>query len=256
MRKLIITACFAAIALAGSSQIVHKFHVGPYEVNYLNRDEYDFKLRENIDLNEYFGLAKDTTINNVVKPTKPISHGFQVNAAVSMPRFVPNGCSNVFGLEFHYKHQIYKALSFNVGVSASMMCGKYSALWNHVVDNTLEAGMPISLEVSKPDLRSSSLFVKMGVTPFYYNILRAENRLTGTTSSYKGLQGMVVAPRMDFGAYVPFEDFCSDDCFLTDRLIFCIGTFAQYNIQCTKGANIYRDRIGRFFMGAYVGLIF
>ncbi len=256
MKKLILTTLFALTTLAGFSQLVHNFDVGPYEVNYLNRDEYDVKFRNNIDLYEYFGLKKDTIIQQVVKPAKPICHGFQVNAAMSMPRYVPNGCSNVFGLEFHYKLRIYKVLFFNVGASASMMFGKYSSMWNLISDNTIEAGMPISLEVSRPDMRRSSLFAKLGVTPFYYNILCAENRVTGEPSLYKGLQGMVIAPRMDIGAYVPFEDFCSEDCFMSDKLIFVIGTFAQYNIQCTKGANIYRDRIGRCFMGAYVGLIF
>ncbi len=245
MRKLIVLAILLVTTIAGYSQNVDNFEVGPYEVDYKGEGDFKFRLRKDIDLYKYFNLKKDTLI--VSNEFSPVKQAIQMNVFMSLPRFSEQGSSNLFGIDGSWKRQIGKVTYFNAGLSLGISYGRYNANHNHLKDMMLEIGVPLSIEFTKLDRKKASLYTSIGVTPLLYNTLKAE--ITDpTTQDKKDVDkenGFLIAPRVDFGGYV-----------LVGNKIMRIGIYGEYKINCSGGMNIFKDRIGRAFVGANVGLVF
>lgn len=246
MKKILSLVAFLTLSVGGFAQDVDNFEVGPYEVDYKGSGDYKFRLRKGVDLYEYFGLKKDTTIQVVEVPTSPIKGAFQLNAFMSIPRYVVNGTSNVWGVEGGWKQKIGQQLFFNAGLSVAMSFGKYGEYYKSYKDwedgnfseTMFEIGVPISLELSKLDRKKASMYGGIGVVPTFYSGGKDEN---GESKS-----GLYVAPRIDVGGYLP-----------VGNQLVRLGGFAQYDINCSGGDyDIFKERIGRLFIGANIGLVF
>lgn len=102
-------------------------------------------------------------------------------------------------------------------------------------ETMFEVGIPLSIEWSNLNHKKASLYGGIGVIPTFY---------TGGKNKYgKSENGFYVAPRLDIGGYVPVKN-----------VLVRIGLFGQYNIDCS--GDIFKERIGRLFLGANVGLVF
>lgn len=247
MRKLFFLMAFLAVSATGMAQDVDNFEVGPYEVEYKEAGDYRFRLRKDVNLYDYYGLKKDTTIQVTEEPSKPVKGAFQLNAFLSLPRWVANGASNVFGIDGSWKQSIGRQLYFNAGLSLGLSFGKYGDHWDgytkdwkngDFTETIFEVGVPLSIEVGNVNYKKASMYGGLGVTPTFY--AGGKNINSGSKS------GILVAPRLDLGGYLP-----------AGNRIVRIGGFAQYKINCSKGDfDIYAHRIGGFFLGGNIGLVF
>lgn len=245
MSKFFLIMCLATLTSTMSAQKVDNFIVGPYEVEYQSEGDYKFRLRKGIDLYDYFDLEKDTIIK--IEEEIPVSYknGIQVNTFFSMPRYAMHGASNVYGVDGSWKQMIGKNVYLNAGLSVGLSWGKYSTSMNNLKDMMLEAGVPVSVEFANINEKKASLYVGGGLVPTFYSTLKAEEtNASGKKQNVDKESGFMIAPRLDFGGYIP----CNEQ-------IVRIGFFGQYNINCS-GTDIFKERIGRFFIGANVGLVF
>ena len=246
MKKFITFSSLLVITMAGFAQNVDNFEVGPYEIDYKGPGDYKYRLRKDVNLYEFFGLKKDTTILVVEEPAAPVKHAIQINAFVSMPGFWVNGASNVWGIEGTWKQKIGQQVFFNAGLSFGLSIGKYGDTYNYYKDwedgfyseTMFEIGVPISLEFCKLDRRLASMYGSVGVVPTFYS--GAKNAIGESQS------GLLVSPRIDFGGYLP----------IAGKLVR-LGIFYQYNINCSSGdEDIFKERIAQNYVGANIGLLF
>lgn len=246
MKKVFSLVAFLTIFVAGFAQDVDNFEVGPYEVDYKGSGDYKFRLRKGVDLYEYFGLKKDTTIQVVDTPTSPIKGAFQLNAFMSIPRFVVNGVSNVWGVDGAWKQRIGQQLFFNAGLSVALSMGKYGEAYQKYKDwedgnyseTMFEIGVPLSVELCNLDRKKATMYGGIGVVPTFYT--------GGKDEAGDSKSGLFIAPRIDIGGYLPIG-----------KQLVRLGGFAQYDINCSGGDyDIFKERIGRFFIGANIGLVF
>lgn len=248
MKKLIVIAILLVTAVTGYAQELDNFVVGPYEVEYRGEGDFKFRLRRGIDLYEYYGLEKDTIIQKVVEKRKPLKSGIQVDAFMSMPRFVINGNSNIFGVSGAWKQQIGKNIYLNTGLSLGVMYGKYNfeveEIPYHRDDVMLEVGVPVSVEFSAIDYKKASLFAAVGLVPTFYSTMSVDEvTADGVPVDGEKESGILVSPRVDLGGYFPL-----------DNMILRLGVYGEYKIDCSGDA--YKDRIGRAFIGANIGVVF
>ncbi len=246
MKKYFSLIAFLALSVSGYAQIVDNFEVGPYEVDYKGSGDYKFRLRKGVDLYDYFELKKDTTIQVMESPSLPVKGAFQLNVFMSLPRFVVNGASNVWGVDGAWKQQIGQKVYFNAGLSVGISIGKYGDVYkdyknfeNGAYKETMfEVGVPLSIELSNLDRKKASLYGGIGVVPTFYT--------GGKNAAGESKSGFFLAPRLDIGGYLP----------LGNQLVR-LGGFAQYDINLSTGDyDIFKERIGRFFIGANIGLVF
>ena len=203
MKKFFSIVAFLTISVAGFAQDVDNFEVGPYEVDYKGSGDYKFRLRKGVDLYEYFGLKKDTTIQVVDTPTSPIKGAFQLNAFMSIPRFVVNGVSNVWGVDGAWKQRIGQQLYFNAGLSVALSMGKYGEAYQNYKDwedgnfseTMFEIGVPLSVELCNIDRKKATMYGGIGVVPTFYT--------GGKDEAGDSKSGLFIAPRIDIGGYLP-----------------------------------------------------
>ncbi len=268
MRKFIVLAILSVSTIAGYSQNVDNFEVGPYEVDYKGEGDFKSRLRPDIDLYEYFGLKRDTVIV-VSEALSPVTQAIQVNGFMSMPRFPEEGCANLFGVNGSWKRKVGNMVYFNAGLSVGVSYGIYNAMYadtNKVVFNIgkpgllgvafsslkkmrfvmLEVGMPLSVEFTNLDREKASLYASIGVTPIWYSTLEKEilesirlpEMIEGSENEF------LVAPRIDFGGYVP-----------VGNRIMRMGIYAEYKIHCFGDEPIY-NKMDQLFVGANIGVVF
>lgn len=242
MKKLFALGLFLATAMAGQAQEVYRFEVGPYDVAYRGIGDHRYKLKKNVDLYQFFGLKRDTVIYQAAEE-EPVENACQVNLSFSMPRSVAHGFVNVWGIDGAWKHRIGQCAYFNAGVSLSLATGKYTSYWKNERESMFMIGIPLSVEFCHLDRKKSTLYGGVGVIPAFHT----SKGITDTGGKVVGNKaGLFVAPRVDMGCYVP----------LGGRLVR-LGGFAQYNISCSgEDADVFKNRIGRFFLGANIGLVF
>lgn len=246
MKKFFSVIALLALSVSGYAQDVDNFEVGPYEVDYKGSGDYKFRLRKGVDLYEYFGLKKDTTIQVTETPSSPIKGAFQLNALMSLPYYTPNGTSNVWGVDGAWKQMIGQKLYFNAGLFVGISVGKYGEAYKKYKDwkdgpykeTLFEIGVPLSIELSNLDRNKSSLYGSIGVVPTFYT--------GGKDPAGESKSGIFVAPRIDFGGYLP-----------VGKQLVRLGGFFQYDINCSAGDyDIFKERIGRSFIGGNIGLVF
>lgn len=254
MKKIILLAILFATIVAGYAQSPDNFFVGPYEVDYKGKGDFKFRLRKGIDLYKYFDLKRDTVIQknviNVIEENRksvsnPVKRGIQASVFMSLPRFAVSGNSNVFGVSGSWKQQFGKKYYWNAGLSLGYLYGEYSSP-SYREDAMIEIGIPLSVEFACLDYKKSSVYAGIGLTPTFYSTLKADEiDENGATVDGEKDSGFLIAPRVDFGGYIPLS-----------KHILRVGIFAEYKINCSGDVNIYKERIGRAFVGANVGIIF
>lgn len=246
MKKLIIIAILLVTAVTGSAQVLDNFIVGPYEVDYYGEGDIRPRIRKGIDLYEYFGLKRDTIIQNIVtKESKPVKHGVQVDVFMSMPAFGITGKSNTLGLSGTWKQQIGKKTYLNAGLSMGFL-GILSNDTYPIDGNLFELGIPLSVEFTKLDYKQPSVYLGVGLIPTIYSTTKENEILKdGKKIAAQKYSGFLVSPRLDFGGYIP----------LNNQLLR-IGVYTEYKLNCSGDINIYHLRIGRAFVGANIGLVF
>ena len=242
MKKIFSLVAFLTISVAGFAQDVDNFEVGPYEVDYKGSGDYKFRLRKGVDLYEYFGLKKDTTIQVAEAQPSPLKNGIQVG--VNMETCLINKArhSNVYGISGSWKQAISNCLYFNGGLSFGMAISttdirKY---------NLMEIGLPLSVELSKISKDKASLYAGIGFVPSFYSTLSTKYEPEKQGAEPEKYSGLYIAPQLDLGGYIP-----------AGKQLVCIGIFLKYKINCsTKDYDLYYQLIGRSFFGANVGLVF
>lgn len=249
MKKMIlIAALFLANIAIGFAQNVENFDVGPYEVDYKGEGDIKYRLRKGIDLYEYFGLKRDTIIQGVKVTSSPVKGAFQLNAFLDVNRHA--GSTTALGVDGSWKQKIGEMLYFNSGLSLGISFGEYGNR-NNLEETMLLIGVPLSIEVSRLDRNKASLFAGLGVTPTYYNTMKSEYSDSNKPDPKKN-SGIYIAPKLEVGGYIP-----------VDKCVVRIGLFGQYNINCSKNeidgwddADVFKEYVGRAFMGGSVGIIF
>ena len=227
LRKILFLCALIAGMLTGRAQTaIDNFTVGPYIVDYLGDGDVKYRLRDNIDLYEFFEIQPDTVfVSNVPAPVR-VKSAVQINLKAS----AGIGTSKVFGLQGQYKLGFAGSWFFNAGASFDITYhhkdrnGKYTMF---------EIGIPLEVEYGKMEYGHSSLYALAGVTPTYYKTLSASN---GNKKSE-----VYAAPHLEIGGNLP-----------VGNKFLRIGAFAAYNI-CDK---TYRKEIGRAFIGGKIGFIF
>mgnify|MGYP004519040601 FL=1 len=231
--------------MAKSQEVIDNFQVGPYEVDYMGKGDANFRLKKNINLYEYFKLQKDTIIAES-KKVQPIKKGFEVGVTYSMPRFGVKGAFNSFGVYGSAKSKVTNNIYLNYGGKIAISYGRYNEEVNNLKDVLFEVGVPLSVEFANLNKETSSFFASVGFTPAYYTTLSAKENKDGKDVDADKKSGLYVAPKVELGGYIPVNDH-----FLK------LGLFGEYRINCTKAEdNIFKQRIGRAFVGANIGYVF
>lgn len=246
MRIFFLILCgLLTTTMAKSQEVIDNFQVGPYEVDYMGKGDVNFRLKKNINLYEYFKLQKDTIIAES-KKVQPIKKGFEVGVTYSMPRFGVGGAFNSFGVYGSAKSKVTSNIYLNYGGKIAISYGHYNEEVNNLKDVLFEVGVPLSVEFANLNKDTSSFFASVGFTPAYYTTLSAKENKDGKDVDADKKSGLYVAPKVELGGYIPVNDH-----FLK------LGLFGEYRINCTKAEdNIFKQRIGRAFVGANIGYVF
>lgn len=211
----------------------------------MGKGDVNFRLKKNINLYEYFKLQKDTIIAES-KKVQPIKKGFEVGVTYSMPRFGVKGAFNSFGVYGSAKSKVTNNIYLNYGGKIAISYGHYNEEVNNLKDVLFEVGVPLSVEFANLNKDTSSFFASVGFTPAYYTTLSAKENKDGKDVDADKKSGLYVAPKVELGGYIPVNDH-----FLK------LGLFGEYRINCTKAEdNIFKQRIGRAFVGANIGYVF
>ena len=246
MRTFFLILCgLLTTTMAKSQEVIDNFQVGPYEVDYMGKGDVNFRLKKNINLYEYFKLQKDTIIAES-KKVQPIKKGFEVGVTYSMPRFGVKGAFNSFGVYGSAKSKETNNIYLNYVGKIAISYGHYNEEVNNLKDVLFEVGVPLSVEFANLNKDTSSFFASVGFTPAYYTTLSAKENEDGKDVDADKKSGLYVAPKVELGGYIPVNDH-----FLK------LGLFGEYRINCTKAEdNIFKQRIGRAFVGANIGYVF
>ena len=211
----------------------------------MGKGDVNFRLKKNINLYEYFKLQKDTIITES-KKVQPIKKGFEVGVTYSMPRFGVKGAFNSFGVYGSAKSKVANNIYLNYGGKIAISYGHYNEEVNNLKDVLFEVGVPLSVEFANLNKDTSSFFASVGFTPAYYTTLSAKENKDGKDVDADKKSSLYVAPKVELGGYIPVNDH-----FLK------LGLFGEYRINCTKAEdNIFKQRIGRAFVGANIGYVF
>ncbi|MBR6981765.1 MAG: hypothetical protein IKH88_18305 [Prevotella sp.] len=264
MKKILSMLLLLTVALDGMAQEVKEFKVGPYDVRFIDETEYNFQPRKDISREEIleilyddFKIKKDTVVK-WKEETEPLKTAWMLNASFSMPRFVANGTSNVFGVDGAWKKAIGETTWLNIGLSLALSTGKYVAPWKNKPgweedatynESIFEVGVPVSVEWTRLDRKKAALYFGVGIVPTFYSGAKGkevEDENKKVTYTDESRSGLFVAPRLDFGGYIP-----------AGKQLVRVGLFGQYDINfSTEGGDIFADRIGHFFVGGNVGFVF
>lgn len=242
MKKFFSFVLFFTLSLAGFAQDVYNFEVGPYEVDYKGPGDYKARLRKDVDLYEYFGLKKDTTIVTAAPQPSLLKHGIQVSFNAETCLCNKSRYSSVYGISGSWKQSVSNGIYLNGGLSlgfaiATVGNQKYSMI---------EIGVPLSVEFGKIKNRKGSLYGGIGIVPTVYSTLSTKYEPEIQGESPEKYSGVYVAPQIDFGGYIPVGD-----------LLVRIGISWKYKINCsTKDFDLYQTLLGRSFGGVNIGLIF
>ena len=241
MKKfLIFCALITSVIFCNAQSVIDNFTIGPYVVDYKGQGDVKYRLRDNIDLYEYFELAKDTTIVAAVVET-PVKHAVQLSGYVGTNRFA----AKEIGLSGIWKQNIGTNLYFNGGLSFAIGYANYLRVRKY---SMFEVGIPLQIELGKLCHEKASLYGTFGITPSYYSALMAkvwEDKKFVEASKDKNKSGFLVAPSLEFGGNIP-----------VGNIIMRVGVYGTYKINCsTDNQDVYRYAIGRFILGAKIAVV-
>lgn len=238
MKKVIVFCALLAGVVACSAQtVIDHFIVGPYVVDYNGQDDVNYRLKDNIDLYEYFDLQRDTTIVISQQVADPVKHAIQISAVLGANLYT----TKEFGVEGLWKQNIANNLYFNGGLSFLF---DYTAKNGDTSKRSMfELGVPLQIELSNLDRRRASFYGLFGISPTFYSTLKTE----AGSRPYDGKKksGMLVAPSLEVGCNVP-----------VGTTIVRLGVYGKYKINCsTSGFDVYKDCVGRAFIGGKISVV-
>lgn len=240
MKKLIaLCAMFAGITICTAQTVIDNFNVGPYIVDYNGPGDVKYRLKDNVNLYEFFELQRDTTVI-AIATASPVQHAIEIAGNVGANRFA----SKEIGLEGVWKQLIGENFYFNGGLSLSFGLTDYGK--DALKRSMLEVGIPLQIEMGKLNHQHAALYGSFGVTPALYSTMSAETWWNGVKQDGVKKSGFLIAPSLEFGGNIP-----------VGSSIMRIGVYAKYKINCTTGDfNVYTDGgAGRMFLGAKIGFV-
>lgn len=241
MKKILfLCALIAGIISCEAQTVIDNFTVGPYVVDYNGQGDVKYRLRENINLYEFFELRKDTIIVAALVET-PVRHAVQISGHVGTNRYA----SKEIGLSGVWKQNIGTNLYFNGGLSFAI---DHSNFTQSSKRNMFEAGIPLQIEYGKLNHQKASLYGLFGITPTVYSTMSVKewdgDKFVDADGDLKK-SGFLVAPVLEFGGNIP-----------VGNAIMRIGVYVTYKINCTTGTyDVYGHSAGRCFLGAKIGVI-
>lgn len=239
-RFLFICALIAGFITVKSQNVIDNFTIGPYIVDYKGDGNVKYRLRDNINLYEYFDLSRDTTIV-AAEVEIPVDHALQVSGYVGANRF----SAKEIGISGVWKQGIASDTYFNGGLSLAI---GHSDINQQSKYNMLEVGIPLQIEVGRLNHQKASLFGLFGITPTMYSTMDAKvwngKDFVGAEKDMKK-SGFLIAPSLEFGGNIP-----------VGNNIMRIGVYGTYKINCTTdGYDVYKYSAGRCFLGAKIGFV-
>lgn len=236
----ILCAAILSGIICGNAQTVDNFNVGPYVVDYNGPGDVKYRLRDNINLYEFFELKMDTTIISVTRD-EPVRHAIQISGRAGANRYA----SKEIGIDGVWKQNIARNLYFNGGVSLTL---GHSDFGEHDARREmLEAGVPLQIELGSLNRQTASLYGIFGVTPAFYSTLSASRWDAASHKRVDDIKksGALVAPSLEFGGNIP-----------VGGTIMRIGVYGVYKINCTPSDyDAYKRVAGRMFLGARIGIV-
>ncbi len=247
MMKKLITICAVLVGIFSCSAqtVIDNFNVGPYIVDYSGQGDVKYRLRDNINLYDFFELKMDTTIISQVKEV-PVKHAIEIVGNLGANRY----SSKEIGLSGMWKQLVAKNLYFNGGLSLSFGITRWT---DGLARDMFEFGIPLQIEYGKLNHQKASLYGAFGLSPVVYATIKAENEKNIPTDPGDGVEhpidvkksGFLIAPSLDLGGNIP-----------VGSTILRIGVYAKYKINCTPGDfDVYKRTAGRMFLGAKIGVI-
>lgn len=241
MKKfLILCALITGIVSAKAQTVIDNFTVGPYIVDYNGQGDVKYRLRDNINLYEFFELQKDTTIVAAVVET-PIKHAIQISGYVGANRYA----SKEIGISGVWKQNVGTNLYFNGGLSLAI---GHSNFLQFKQRNMFEVGIPLQIELGKLNHQKAGLYGTLGIAPTAYTTMSAKvwdvNKYVDANKDLKK-SGFLIAPSLEFGGNIP-----------VGPTIMKIGVYGTYKINCTTSDyDVYKNCAGRCFLGAKIGFV-
>lgn len=242
MKKILIICAFVVGFISAQAQtVIDSFTVGPYVVDYIGEGDVKYRLRDNINLYEYFELQKDTVIMAPALVQTPVKHGIQLSGYVGANRYA----SKEFGISGVWKQNIGTNLYFNGGLSLAI--DHYNFL--HIQKrNMFEVGVPLQIELGRLSHQKAGLYGIVGVAPVFYSTMSLkdwENDKFVDAPEDKKKSGFLIAPSLEFGGNIP-----------VGNIIMRIGVYGNYKINCSKGNyDVYTNYTGHCFIGAKIGVV-
>lgn len=236
-----------AAMLAGHAQTeIDRFNVGPYIVEYNGPGDVRYRIRDNVNLYEFYDLKRDTTVIALATEV-PLKKAIGIDGYVGANRFA----SKEIGLQGVWKQLVANNLYFNGGLSIEFGLTDYGK--NALKRSMFELGIPIQIEYGKLNRQYASLYGSFGIAPTFYSTINAEGGQI-PTKEVDGKQveidvkkaGFLIAPSLEFGGNIP-----------VGSIIMRIGVYARYKINCTPGDfDVYtKGGAGRMFLGAKIGIV-
>lgn len=217
MKKIIFSLILVVMSTAAFAQTPDKIFVGPYELNYYGKGDFEYMLRDSVDLYDYYELERPTeVVQQPVEKTEPMKHGMQVGLGMRLPFGSPRAA--VIGVEGVWKQGLGKNFYLNAGLGLNYVPVAKKA--------GVEIGIPVSIEYTNLDRKKTALYVGAGIVPAYYTSAKAFD----------------VAPRVDFGGYLPLFN-----------QLFRIGVYGQFNTNREVGALFTKRGLS---VGGNLGIVF
>lgn len=239
MKHFLLLCAMVACSLTAVAQTVtDSFVIGPYLVDYLGDGETRYRLRDNINLYEFFDLRKDTTVISMAQEI-PVEHAIQLSLRFGANR----SASKDLALEGVWKQNIAKNLYFNGGLSLAIDHTDFGK--TGMRRNMFEVGIPLQIELGNLNRQYASLYGLFGIAPTFYSTMNASSWNGDKRVDDIKKSGFLIAPSLEFGGNIP-----------VGGTVLRLGIHGIYKINCTTGDyDVYGCCAGRAFLGAKIGVV-
>lgn len=220
--------------------VVDSFTVGPYIVEYSGKGDVKYRLRDNIDLYDFYELQRDTTIIAASVPETPVDNAIQLSLQGGASHY----CSKEFGIEGLWKKNIAKNLYFNAGLSLGYEWVDYGHD-RFEEAGLFEFGVPLQIELGNLNRQRGTLYGLFGLTPMFYSTTKAAVWNDGVKTDMPKKTGFLIMPSLEFGGNIP-----------VGPVVMRIGVFGAFRINCTTSEiDMYKNYTGRLLAGAKIGIV-
>lgn len=240
-RLFLFVVMLTCIVAVEAQNVEDQFEVGPYDVEYNGVGDYNVRMKKGVDLYEFFGLKRDTIIQVPEQTPEPLKYGFQFCLSGETGTYRCTRFSMSCGLTGTWKQKVANKTYINCGLSIAYA----AANMDNLKEDIIEFGIPLSIEWSNLNSSKASMYGGIGMSLFGFSTMSAKYIIATDGTIPNKYNGLLVAPQIDFGAYIP-----------VGKKIIKIGLTWRYKINCsTQEYDLYRQIVGRSFVGANLGII-